>query len=917
MSKHIFISYSRGNLDTVQRITTELLNAGINVWIDKVGLKPGTPDWEQALRDAIHNAEMVLFMASPTARRSTYVRDELAIADMERVPVYPVWVEGEHWMDCVPMGRGYVQFIDVRGSAYLNGLQQIANALTHKVVKFETQETPVAPEPIEVDAVDNSRPPRNPYKGLRAFRAEDAADFFGRDTLIEELLVKLGNGVKPPRLLTVLGASGSGKSSVVMAGLLPRLRKGAIKGSDNWLYLDLIVPGSHPLESLTIALWRQMKEMSQTAIREDLMNHNKRGLYTLTSGMSDKPVVLYIDQFEELFTLVNDEAERRQFIDLLTTAITEPNGMLTIILSMRADFYDRPMQYAELGSLIENHHVAVKPMSLADLYDVVQKPAQLSGLTFDDGLVTEIVFAVREEVGTLPLLQFTLDQLFEKRDGRTLTVQAYEQMGGVQGALAQHAEATYNSLPSAQHKTLARALFLRLIEAGATEQDTTRRRATNSELTLADVEATHILQGTTNTFVDARLLVSDKSGTERTVEVSHETLIREWQRFSEWLHEAREDLRLQKSLAADVAEWKRRGEPDDMLYRGTVLERAVNWLAGNIASVDETNFIQAGVIFAGQLELIEKARKQREEATALRAQTFRKRTLQFRRASVVLGVIFVLTALAGISAWRVALQAQEEGNVASTRIAELGNIAPGATEGASWHEWVSTLNVETKLEVVLSGAPVAITSNVEWIAFDRTFNNVKMVFVPAGCFMFGREHDWIDDRPVDEVCFNTPFWIDRYEVTNAQFEAFNGEAATVANWSEPDQPRTAVLWYEAQNFCRLREARLPTQTEWEYAARGPSSYMYPWGNESVEDTLVALGDAPTIVGSREWDVSWVGAFDMSGNAAEWTNPIIDPAKIITSGPLSGGIIGGAGGVRYWLDPNLIVMHDGFRCIRPW
>jgi WD40 repeat protein len=674
MSKHIFISYSRSNLDMVQHITNDLLNAGINVWIDKVGLKPGTPDWEQALRDAIHNAEVVLFMASPTARRSPYVRDELAIADMERVAVYPVWVEGEHWMDCIPMGRGYVQFIDVRGGAYHNGLQQIANALTGKVVKFETQETPVAPEPVEVNAGDTNQSPRNPYKGLRAFRAEDEQDFFGRDTLINELIAILGTGTEPPRLLAVLGASGSGKSSVVMAGLLPRLQQGVIRGSENWLYLDPIVPGAYPIESLTIALRRYLPNTSQKAIREDLLDRNKRGLHTLTRELSEKPVVLYIDQFEELFTLVNEESERRQFIDLLTTAITEPQGSLIVLLSMRADFYDRPAQYQEFGALIEENHVLAKPMSLADLYDVVQKPAQLSevNLTFDDGLVTELVFAVREEVAALPLLQFTLEQLFEKRDKRRLTLLAYQSIGGVQGALAQHAEATYQALPSQKHKALARALFLRLIEAGATEQDTTRRRATTSELTLPDAENTRILQDTANAFVDARLLVSDKSNNERTIEVSHEALIREWQRLGGWLREAREDLRLQKSISADVEEWRRRKQPSDMLYRGTVLQEALAWGERNTPSRDETLFLH-------ESEKAETARKQSAEQQQTNLERMQRRARNSVLIIIAAGVVLIVVSALGFLAFQQSLAAREAEVIAldaqQTAIVQVTDVA--------------------------------------------------------------------------------------------------------------------------------------------------------------------------------------------------------------------------------------------------
>ncbi|MEL7434312.1 MAG: hypothetical protein AAFN11_10240, partial [Chloroflexota bacterium] len=481
---------------------------------------------------------------------------------------------------------------------------------------------------------------RNPYKGLRAFREADTADFFGRSILIDELLSAIDKTANKARLLAVLGASGSGKSSVMMAGVLPQLRQ----AHPDWLFLDPIVPSANPIEKLTIALARQLPQKSHSGIREDLLDRSTRGLHRLASELSDKPVGLYIDQFEEVFTLVEKESERRQFIDLIITAVTESDGVLTVLLSMRADFYDRPAQYREFGELIEKQHKLITPMTLADLYDVIQQPAQLPdvSLTFGDNLVTEMVFAVREEVAALPLLQFTLDQLFQRREGNTLTKSAYDDMGGIQGALAQHAEATYNNLPSDQHRSLARALFLRLIEAGQTEQDTTRRRATYNELTLPDVEQTRILQEVADTFVNARLLVTDtvsaprpegeglgvRVTNERTIEVSHEALIREWERLGTWLHDAREDLRLQKSLSADVAEWQRRGKSDDMLYRGTVLTEAQVWADRNTASRDETMFIN-------ESQRLEQERKAQEK----------RAVRNLRYAFIGLGIVVILASV--------------------------------------------------------------------------------------------------------------------------------------------------------------------------------------------------------------------------------------------------------------------------------
>ncbi|MEL7435545.1 MAG: toll/interleukin-1 receptor domain-containing protein, partial [Chloroflexota bacterium] len=375
-----FISYSRENQQIVERLRGDLQSAGINIWIDKIGLTPGTPNWDEALRKAIKASSAIILVASPSSRRSAYVRDEIAIAKGAQKPIYPVWVAGDDWMDAIPMGLGSTQNVDLRGGAYATNLPALIGALGGDNSIDKVAE-PIQPEP-KIEPVAN---PRNPYKGLRAFREEDSADFFGRGALVEDLLEAIDKQTSA-RLLAVLGASGSGKSSVMMAGVLPTLRA----NHPEWIFLDPIVPSANPLEKLTITLARQFENKSQKAIREDLQDRSTRGLHRLASELSDMPVVLYIDQFEEVFTLVEKEPERRQFIDLLTTAVTESDGVLTVLLSMRADFYDRPLQYQAFGALIEHQHVAIKPMTLADLYDVVQLPAQLPdvGMRFQDDLVT-------------------------------------------------------------------------------------------------------------------------------------------------------------------------------------------------------------------------------------------------------------------------------------------------------------------------------------------------------------------------------------------------------------------------------------------------------------------------------------------------------------------------------------------------
>ncbi len=588
----VFLCYARADSELVTRLKTDLLSQGIQVWIDREELQPGTLDWEEALRAAIRAAQAVLLIASPNARSSRYVRDELRIAEMYQRPVYPLWIAGTQWMDAVPLGWGGAQYIDARQSRYETAMPELVGILNKASL------TP--PEPPELDFE-----PRNPYKGLRAFTGDDAHDFFGRDTLINELAATLEGALASEekdrqcaRLLAVVGPSGSGKSSVVMAGLLPRLREGRLPGSEQWVYLDPIVPGTRPIEALTLALSEHLPDKSLKAIREDLEDDSARGLHLLATKLAKRPgtkVVLLVDQFEELFTQTPSEDERRHFLDLLLTATTEPHGPVIVLLTMRADFYDRPMRYPLLHQLMQAHQTSVLPMGIPELREVIEKPAALPDvrLTFEGDLVGDLLFEVQGQVGALPLLQFTLDQLFQRRSGRQLTLSAYRELGGVKGALTKQAEETYAALPSEEHRKLARALFVRLIDPGASEQDTTRRRAALSEFSLPEASQTRLLQEVADAFIAVRLLTTNEIAGTTTIEVSHEALIREWPRLATWLREARDDIPLQQTISKDVAEWSQRGKPRDRLYRGSQLKEAQVWARRNLPSESETQFLQS------------------------------------------------------------------------------------------------------------------------------------------------------------------------------------------------------------------------------------------------------------------------------------------------------------------------------------
>jgi len=236
-------------------------------------------------------------------------------------------------------------------------------------------------------------------------------------------------------------------------------------------------------------------------------------------------------------------------------------------------------------------------MDLKDLRSVIEGPATLLDvqLKFQDDLVGDMLFEVQGQVGILPLLQFTLDQLFQQRLGHLLTQRAYREMGGVKGALSQRAEETYQGLPSEEHRQMARDVFLRLLVPGATGQDATRRRAARSEFEQADPVQTQQMQETLEAFISARLLTANQINGKTTIEVSHEALIREWKRLAEWLREAGDDILFQQSLSDDVTAWEQRKRPRDRLYRGAQLKEAQTWVRRNRPSELEVAFLRASV----------------------------------------------------------------------------------------------------------------------------------------------------------------------------------------------------------------------------------------------------------------------------------------------------------------------------------
>ncbi len=608
------------------RLQRDLEDRGIIVWSAP---KEQSSAREKTVQQMILVAHMVVLIASPSTKHPRSIKEELHIARMYQKRIVPLWVAGNTWQESAPPQLVQSSYIDGRTSEdYGNALGRI---LTLYDVAVKTGPLRRRSSPLPE--------PRNPYKALLPFTSsdEDIHDFFGREKLTSELveaikeILMVKNENQSARFLAVIGPSGVGKSSVVMAGLLPHLQRGALPGSEAWVYLDPMVPGKHPIEALGLKLAAHFPDRGFTSIREDLQDDATRGLHVLAAQLVKQRgsrVVLLVDQFEELFTQTEDEDERQRFIELLLTAANESRGPLIVLLTLRADFFDRPMNYPELRKLMETetHFRLVPPMDIDELRSVIEEPAALPDvqLSFDEDLVGDLLFEMRGQAGALPLLEFTLDQLFQRRRGQQLTRQAYEEIGGVKGALAKQAESTYAALPSEEHRQLARALFLRLIDPGMTEQDTTRRRAALAELALPDPKQTALLRSVADTFIAARLLTTNEIGGSATIEVSHEAVSREWKRLADWIREAREDLHLVRVIREDAAEWRRYGRSLDRLYRGSQLAEALVCRERSLLSLDEEAFLEASV---NEQERQEALIAEREQQEALRGRRYTRRTV--------------------------------------------------------------------------------------------------------------------------------------------------------------------------------------------------------------------------------------------------------------------------------------------------
>jgi WD40 repeat protein len=590
----VFVSYSRLDAREAGEIDCFLRARGLNPFFDRRKLAPGLP-WIRALEQAISSARAAIVLIGPRGIGNTqqYER-ELALYRQSRDPTFPV----------VPVllpGSDDRPFDFLRVLTWVD-FSQVAN---------------VSDAPLELErllsAVSGKGQPGElvreaicPYRGLDAFREEDSAFFFGRGSAgdpksaIGELVGKL----REHSFVMVVGRSGSGKSSLVYAGLLPALRR----ERDRFWYVLTLRPGQSPLRALAEAFNPRAHDQGaadyQTKITNEveklrrgapeLLSYIIRDELNRAEGKPDR-LLLYVDQWEELYAQAPTGSDGEQaaqhaadvtcFINLLLNAAQ--TATVSVVATVRADFYDPLIGHPGIRALLPSRQVTLASMSRPELESTIVEPARKVGLTFDPtGLVQQILDEAGDE-GMLPLLQYALKESWALRRDNVITADSYARSGGVREAIRLTAERTFDAL-SPNDQQAARQLFLRLVTPGEGQEDTRARAAMPTEPAQRRIVEQFAGPRT-------RLLVTGSDRAERpTVEVAHEALIRTWPRLRDWINANREKLRARSAVLQAQAEWERQGRRADLLLpAGFQLDRARALLAdpGDLAIADVNEFI--------------------------------------------------------------------------------------------------------------------------------------------------------------------------------------------------------------------------------------------------------------------------------------------------------------------------------------
>lgn len=827
----VFLSHNSADKTAVELIAQRLrLEAELRPFLDEWHLIPGTPR-QEVLEAALLDIEVVAVFIGPSGVNSWH-NEEMRVAldktvrQRSNCRVIPVLLP-EATEEKVSTFLARRVWVDFRhGLDDEEAFKRLVAGIRGEVIDGGVYELPDEPAP---------------YRGLLPFETDSAQFYFGRRDDCCNLIEKLGQH----SFVALLGASGSGKSSLIRAGLLPALQRDALPGSSRWTILSCM-PGSHPLQSLAAAVATVLPFAERLSAVDELsqrLTTSACGLSTAITTFgagSHQPILLIIDQFEEIFTQRPEtlppgewHAQVESFVANLATAVRDSAGRMHILVSLRSDFLEHCLGLSILSGLLQDREVLLGALSEAALREAIVQPAVQVGAFFEKGLVDILlrdVNALRDAnavPGELPLLQEALYQLWKARRGPWLTLEAYHASGGVAGALDLRADTIYTALASDQ-QNIARSIFLRLVRLGEQPGQDTRRIANRQELypeTTPDARIDTVIQILSGP--QARLIMADDHIEKlshnalvhkQTVQLSHEVLIRKWNRLVQWLAENRHDLVVHRQLSEAAAIWEDKKRERSYLYGGARLAEAEKWAQGHTSELNaqERTFLTNSqrYIWLGRIPVL---------ATAV-------------IAVAIVSVIVTMAATGTIN--RILYPPLDMDWI---RI-DAGVFYMGSTEA--------------ELEVAQKCKPLI-----------------------SPCYDLSNE---LSRHPVDL----TEYEINHYEVTNREYR----QCVNAGVCSPPDNqfydeiaydkfPVTDVDWGQAQAYCRYEGGDLPTEAQWEKAARGPSENppQFPWQeNGDQPDSRNAFVDQPDTVqkpmpvGSFPLGDSFYKIADMAGNVWEWT-----------------------------------------------
>lgn len=526
-----------------------------------------------------------------------------------------------------------------------------------------------------------------PYKGLFYFDESDSDLFFGREKLTASLLERLLTGLEAGhRFLTVIGASGSGKSSLVRAGLIPALRWR--QESSGWL-VYVMTPTAHPIAALAETLNGSVSKQAMIKEFASAAQGLHKFLDRLANVSGSGYALLVIDQFEELFTLCRNETEQHAFVENVLTAALQPGGKAMVVIVMRADFYAYCAQFDLLRQAVSSHQEYIGPMSMDDLRRAIEEPAKRGHWEIEPGLVEVLLHDVGADVGrapepgALPLLSHALLETWQRRRGHTMTLSGYIASGGVRGAIAETAETVFYDQLDQRQRDIARQIFLRLTELGGDSSTADTRRRVGFDELVSKQEDRDIVREVLSTLADARLITTDQD----VAEVAHEALIREWPTLRNWLEENREGLRLHRHLTVTAQEWDASYRDPSMLYRGARLAQALEWATehGDDLNLLERSFLDESKSLVEKEAAEREAQRQRElesaqklvETQKARTEEQQQSNKRLRQRAVFLTTAFILTGIFALVAgvfWQRTIQANKLATSRELAAAAVNNL---------------------------------------------------------------------------------------------------------------------------------------------------------------------------------------------------------------------------------------------------